>query len=61
MGGDPDIGMAVYPHNKKCPSKKCYPWDCPPDQGYLHENDSSDGKDTVCYYGKTNFKVVYCP
>jgi hypothetical protein len=63
QGSDKDIGMGVYPHNKKCPSKTCFPWDCPPSQGWTSPGQSALGSpaDTVCYHGKTDFKVVYCP
>ena len=60
MGGD--VGLAVYPENTECPSKKCTPSDCAPDQGWTNADQVEDGSpaDTVCYHGKTNFNVVWC-
>jgi hypothetical protein len=63
-GSDADIGIGVYPHDKNCPSKTCFPWDCPADQGWTSPGQTSLGSpaDTVCYAGhKTAFKVVFCP
>ena len=62
-GIDPDVGMGVYPHNKKCESKTCFPWDCPASQGWTNPDQKNIGSpaDTTCYEGKTDFKVVYCP
>ena len=62
-GSDGNIGIGAYPHNKKCPSKTCFPWDCPADQGWTSPGQTSIGSpaDTVCYHGKTAFKVVFCP
>jgi hypothetical protein len=68
-GSDPDIGMGVYPiENGKgsgtCASKTCFPWYCPGNQGWLDPNQSDAGTaapDTVCYKGRSAFKIVYCP
>lgn len=62
-GSDWNIGIGVYPHNDQCESKTCFPWDCPPAQGWTNPDQTSIGSpaDTVCYHGKTNFKVVFCP
>jgi hypothetical protein len=67
-GSDKDIGIGAYPVNngkgsKQCLSKTCFPWECPLDQGWTNPNQINDGSpaDTVCYYGKTDFKVVFCP
>ena len=61
MGGD--IGVAVYPGNKDCPSKTCTPSSCSADQGWTSAGQVDQGSpaDTVCYHGKTNFRVVWCP
>jgi hypothetical protein len=67
-GSDKDIGVGVYPipngnGSKQCPSKTCFPWDCPLDQGWTNPDQTKNGSpaDTVCYHGKTDFKVVFCP
>lgn len=64
-GSDGDIGIGAYPigRDATCPAKTCFPWYCPPSQGWTHPNQVKDGSpaDTVCYKGKTNFKVVFCP
>lgn len=62
-GSDPSIGLAVYPHQSECPDKKCSPSDCPAGQGWTNPDQVNAGSpgDTVCYYGKTNFRVVWCP
>ncbi|KAK3673800.1 hypothetical protein LTR78_006354 [Recurvomyces mirabilis] len=68
-GSDHDIGMSAAPVENgqgsgTCRSLKCYPWDCPGNQGWLDPNQSDVGDaapDTVCYKGKTDFKIVYCP
>ena len=61
MGGDD--GVAVYPENKQCPSKVCTSTGCAPGQGWTDPAQVNAGSpaDTVCYHGKTNFKVVWCP
>jgi hypothetical protein len=67
-GSDMDVGVGVYPipngnGSKQCPSKTCFPWDCPLDQGWTNPDQTKNGSpaDTVCYHGKTDFKVVFCP
>ncbi|KAL1589332.1 hypothetical protein WHR41_01928 [Cladosporium halotolerans] len=67
-GSDGDIGVGVYPipngrGSKQCPSKTCFPWDCPPSQGWTDPDQINIGSpaDTVCYHGRTDFKVVFCP
>lgn len=64
-GTDSDIGLAVYPStdSEDCPSKVCHPGDCDASQGWTSPDQVSSGSpaDTVCYHGKTNFKVVFCP
>lgn len=61
MGGN--TGVAVYPSNPACPSKVCNPGNCAADQGWTNPDQVNQGSpaDTVCYHGKTNFKVVWCP
>lgn len=62
-GSDGNIGIGVYPKNGACESKTCFPWDCPADQGWTNPDQTDIGSpaDTVCYQGKTDFKVVFCP
>ena len=62
-GSPPGIGVAVYPHQSECPTKVCSPEDCAPGQGWTNPDQVNAGSpgDTVCYYGKTNFRVVWCP
>jgi hypothetical protein len=67
-GSDPDIGLGAYPipngkGSEQCLSKTCFPWDCPLDQGWTNPNQDQihSPADTVCYHGKTDFKVVFCP
>lgn len=64
-GCEEDVGVAIYPqsNNDDCPNKKCYPGNCSEDQGWTNPGQTSSGSpaDTVCYHGKTNFKVVFCP
>lgn len=62
-GSDPATGIAVYPENPQCPSKVCSPGACAAGQGWTNPNQAAAGSpaDTVCYHGKTNFRVVWCP
>ena len=68
-GSDSDVGLAVYPilsdgvDSDDCPSKICLPGNCNSTQGWTNADQVSDGSpaDTVCYHGKMNFKVVFCP
>ncbi|KAK0256784.1 hypothetical protein LTR91_000233 [Friedmanniomyces endolithicus] len=68
-GSDKDIGMGAYPvpngHGSgTCESKTCFPWFCPGSQGWLDpaQNDvGASAPDTVCYKGRSDFKIVYCP
>lgn len=62
-GSDGNIGIGVYPASGKCESKTCFPWDCPASQGWTNpdQTDAGSPADTVCYEGKTAFKVVFCP
>lgn len=56
-------GLSVYPSNPQCPSKSCPdPNNCAPDQGWSDPGQVSSGSpaDTVCYQGKTDFRVVWC-
>ena len=61
MGGD--VGVSVQPDNTACPSKICTPSDCSADQGWTNPDQVDVGSpaDTVCYHGKTNFQVTWCP
>lgn len=64
-GSDGDIGIGAYPigRDATCPSKTCFPWYCPPSQGWTDPGQVHEGSpaDTTCYKGKTDFKVVFCP
>jgi hypothetical protein len=67
-GTDLDIGLGAYPISNgngsdQCPSKTCFPWGCPLAQGWTNPDQTKDGSpaDTVCYKGKTDFEVVFCP
>jgi hypothetical protein len=67
-GTDLDIGMGVWPIENgqgsgSCRSFVCFPWYCPPTEGWTNPDQINLGSpaDTVCYKGKTDFKVVYCP
>ena len=64
-GSDGDVGIGAYPigRDARCPAKTCFPWDCPASQGWRRPEQVKDGSpaDTVCYLGKTAFKVVFCP
>ncbi|KAK4544765.1 hypothetical protein LTR36_004014 [Oleoguttula mirabilis] len=68
QGSDGNIGIGGYPipngkGSKYCPSKTCFPWKCDWAQGWTNPDQVNDGSpaDTVCYKGKTDFKVVFCP
>lgn len=67
-GSDRDIGVGAYPISNpkgsgKCRDFTCFPWYCPPNQGWTKPEQDRLGSpaDTVCYEGKTDFKVVFCP
>jgi len=68
-GSDKDIGMGAYPvpnghGSASCRSLTCFPWFCPGNQGWLtpEQNDvGAAAPDTVCYKGRSDFKIVYCP
>ena len=67
-GSDGDIGIGAYPSangkgSQYCESKTCFPWDCPHDQGWTNPDQVNlkSPADTVCYHGKTDFKIVFCP
>ena len=67
-GSDKDIGVGVWPMSNGhgsggCKQFVCWPWNCPPSQGWTDPGQTSLGSpaDTVCYEGKTDFKVVFCP
>ncbi|KAK5113005.1 hypothetical protein LTR85_011027 [Meristemomyces frigidus] len=68
QGSDSNIGIGAYPipygkGSKYCPSKTCFPWKCSWSQGWTNPDQVNDGSpaDTVCYKGKTDFKIVFCP
>jgi hypothetical protein len=56
-------GVAAYPGTDKCPSKLCAASGCALDQAWTNPDQVDDGSpaDMVCYQGKQNFKVVWCP
>ncbi|SMR55787.1 unnamed protein product [Zymoseptoria tritici ST99CH_1E4] len=67
-GSDKDIGVRVWPIGNgkgsgQCPRKTCWPDNCPPSQGWTSPDQDKLGSpaDTVCYKGKTGFRVVFCP
>ena len=67
-GSDADIGIGVYPigngkgSGKHYESKTCFPWHCPLDY-WTNPDQVKNGSpaNTVCYYGKSDIKVVFCP
>jgi len=70
QGCESDVGLAVYPilsgdaNSSDCPDKICSdPGNCDPSQAWTNPDQVSDGSpaDTVCYHGKMDFKVVFCP
>ncbi|KAK5135601.1 hypothetical protein LTR08_005081 [Meristemomyces frigidus] len=68
QGSDGDIGIGAYPSangrgSQSCPAKTCFPWHCPHNQGWTNRDQVNIGSpaDTVCYKGKTDFKIVFCP
>ncbi|KAK3055936.1 hypothetical protein LTR09_003170 [Extremus antarcticus] len=55
-GSEPDIGLGAYPIDNgrgsaSCRSFTCFPWYCPPDQGWTNPDQINIGSpaDTVCY------------
>lgn len=65
-GCESDVGLAAYPQPSynDCPNKICaQPADCDPSQAWTKPGQSASGSpaDTVCYHGKMDFKVVFCP
>ena len=67
-GSETNIGLGAYPIDNgrgsgSCRSQTCFPWYCPPDQGWTNPDQADLGSpaDTVCYEGKTDFKIVWCP
>ncbi|WPG98694.1 Hypothetical protein R9X50_00148800 [Acrodontium crateriforme] len=62
-GSDKDIGIAVTPFNHQCEAKVCFPGSCALKEGWTAPDQVYRGSpaDTVCYKGKTDFLVVFCP
>lgn len=69
-GCESDVGLAAYPQlsseadSEDCPSKICTdPSKCDPSQAWTNpaQNLAGSPADTVCYHGKMDFKVVFCP
>ncbi|KAK5133539.1 hypothetical protein LTR08_007676 [Meristemomyces frigidus] len=56
-------GIAAYPATSECESKVCTTLGCSLAASWTSADQTSDGSpaDTVCYQGKQNFKVVWCP
>ena len=63
QGSEGNIGIGAWPTNGACEGKICLPWDCSPSQGWTNPKQVDIGSpaDTVCYQGKTDFTVVFCP
>jgi len=55
--------IAAYPGTSECESKVCTTLGCALAAAWAAADDVVDGSpaDTVCYQGKQNFKVVWCP
>jgi len=68
-GADSSVGISASPisngqGSETCESKFCQsPTDCALAQGWTNEDQVNDGSpaDTVCYKGKTDFLVTFCP
>ncbi|KAK5116326.1 hypothetical protein LTR85_009298 [Meristemomyces frigidus] len=55
--------IAAYPGASECESKVCTTLGCCLADAWSAADQTTDGSpaDTVCYQGKQNFKVVWCP
>lgn len=67
-GSDDNVGMKVrvLPNgagSETCETKLCLPGDCAPNQGWTSPGQAELGSpaDAVCYHGKADFRVTYCP
>lgn len=63
QGSDENVGIGAWPENGACEGKICFPWDCAPSEGWTNPDQENEGSpaDTVCYHGKTDFTVIFCP
>ncbi|TKA24318.1 hypothetical protein B0A50_06788 [Salinomyces thailandicus] len=68
IGSDMSVGVKIEPLDNgngsgNCAVKKCTLGNTPLDQCWTHPDQTADGSpaDTVCYQGKTDFKVTFCP
>jgi hypothetical protein len=63
MEGSEPEGIAAYPGTSECESKVCLASGCSLAQAWTDAAQEGDGSpaDTVCYKGKQNFQVVWCP
>lgn len=61
--GGTAMGMKVVPSNGACETKICTSKSCPHNQAWTNPDQKNEGSpaDTVCYQGKINFTVTYCP
>lgn len=57
------IEMKVVPSDNRCETKICTSQSCPSNQAWTNPAQMNEGSpaDTVCYHGKINFTVYYCP
>jgi len=63
MQGSVPEGIAAYPGTDLCESKYCSASGCSLAQAWTSPVQEGQGSpaDTVCYQGKQNFEVVWCP
>jgi len=63
MGGTEDECIAAYPSTSECESKVCTASGCTLAEAWTSADQATGGSpaDTVCYQGKQNFKIVWCP
>ena len=63
MAGSEPEGIAAYPGTSECESKICSASGCSLAQAWTSSEQEGQGSpaDTVCYQGKQNFEVVWCP
>ncbi|WPH03452.1 Hypothetical protein R9X50_00633200 [Acrodontium crateriforme] len=56
-------GMKATPANPLCEAKQCDSLICKLASAWTNADQTADGSpaDTVCYHGKTDFTVEYCP
>ncbi|KAM0721224.1 hypothetical protein Q7P37_003512 [Cladosporium fusiforme] len=64
QGSDGDIGVGVYPisngkGSKNCPSKTCFPWDCPLSQGWTNPDQVNNGSPADTAQEQTTIPTSY--